>query len=102
MDSDPQRSRPLEVEDESRVATIDTGEKEDYSILDGFPEVWDLDKLAQEQQDDPELGPVCRWLAAGNDRSAWEDISDLGTGVKSWWSRWDTLRLCLEDRRPAD
>ena len=58
------------MEDESQVATIDMDKEEDDSILDGFPEVWDLDKLAQEQQDDPELGPVCRWLAAGDDRPA--------------------------------
>ena len=62
--------------------------------MDGFTEVWDLDKLAQEQQDDPELGPVYRWLAVGDKRPAWEDIADLVVGVKSWWSRWDTLRLC--------
>ena len=106
------------MEDESRIATVDKDEEEDGSILDGFPEVWDLGKLAQEQQDDPELGPVYRWLAVGDKRPAWEDIADFGVGVKSWWSRWDTLRLCrgvlqvkwaradgpphLEDRRPAD
>ena len=58
------------------------------------------------------------WLAVGDDRPAWENIADLGAGVKSWWSRWDTLHLRwgvlqvkwaradggphLEDRRTAD
>ena len=83
----PPRSRPTEVEDESRVAAVNMDEEENDSILDGFPEVWDLGKVAQEQQDNPELGPVCRWLAAEDDRPVWEDISDLGAGVKSWWSR---------------
>ena len=90
------RSQPPAEEDKSRVATLDSDGAGEDSALGGLPVAWDMDELAQEQQEDPELGPVCRWLVAGNGRPAWEDVSDLGAGVKSWWSRWDTLRLFLQ------
>ena len=83
------RSQPPAEEDKSRVATLDSDGAGEDSALGGLPVAWDMDELAQEQQEDPELGPVCRWLVVGNSRPAWEDVA----GVKSWWSRWDTLRL---------
>ena len=52
---DPRESRPLG--DDPLSAAVDL-EEEDDSLLEGLPEVWDLNELGQEQQDDPKLGPV--------------------------------------------
>lgn len=52
----------------------------------------DTTNWAREQQGDPELSMVLRWLEA-NQRPEWSEIAAAGPSLRGLWSQWEGLAL---------
>ncbi|KAJ8911021.1 hypothetical protein NQ315_016590 [Exocentrus adspersus] len=63
--------------------------------LDG-PEEWDTDTLAREQREDPDVGDIAQWKIEGQERPAWQEISNRSPIFKGYWALWDS-RLAVEN-----
>ena len=50
-------------------------------------------RMDQENLKQVQRGDVICWLERGGPHPHWQDIVALGEGIKSWWARYETLRL---------
>ena len=56
-------------------------------------EGWTIEELQEEQDNDPEIGPIVKALSASQQKPVWQAIAAYGEGVKTLWCQWDRLRL---------
>jgi len=53
---------------------------------------WTHDEIQQLQQQDKDIGFLCKWLLAGR-RPSLEELNLVSPDLKSYWMQWDSLLL---------
>lgn len=60
------------------------------TVLRG-PENWRVDVIAEEQNEDPNIGFIYNLKKADASRPVWSDLSGKSPEVKAYWAQWDSL-----------